>query len=343
MSFKKFRLTVYLSALCAIGLGGVAQAADWKFALEEGIDEVQGVYATKFKEYIEANSDHTITIFPFGTLGESADTIELTQAGAVQFVNASPGFTGAIIAESQVFMLPYKLPESEAALDEFFRNSELVRGGFEALFRAQGLKVIDFYPEGEMIMTTKVPVRSRNDLSGVKFRTMTSPILVEQYRAFGANPTPLPWGEVYSSLQLNLIQGQENPVWFVESTKIYEVVDYLIFAGHSNYTTSVAANAAFYDGLSDEDKTLIEAARAEAFDHIMEYRQKLEAESVERMKEAKPSLEVIRLSDEERSPFREAAASVEAAYLEIGGSQAEAILAQFKADVEAAKKAAGMQ
>ncbi len=332
---------VGLAAAVALLAPAAADAAEWKFALEEAIHEVQGVYATKFKEVVEAESggDITVTIYPYGTLGESADVTELTQAGVLQLANASPGFTGSIIPEVQVFSVPYLLPEDDAVLNEFFRNGELIREGFDPLFEEQGLAVIDFYPEGEFVMTTKEPVRSRDDLDGVKFRVMTSPLLVETYNAFGATPTPLPWGEVYSSLQLNMIGGQENPMFFVESTKMYEVTDYIVFTGHNTYTTTIVGNLDWYDGLSEEERAILDLAQTEAFEHIIDYQKTLAEDSLQKILEAKPEMEVIRLSDEERQPFREAAAAVEETFVEMAGGRAAEILERFKADVEQARAA----
>ncbi|NBB70599.1 MAG: C4-dicarboxylate ABC transporter [Alphaproteobacteria bacterium] len=330
-----------LAAAVALTAPAAVDAAEWKFALEEAIHEVQGVYATKFKEVVEAESggEITVTIYPYGTLGESADVTELTQAGVLQLANASPGFTGSIIPEVQVFSVPYLLPEDDAVLNEFFRNSELIREDFDPLFEQQGLAVVDFYPEGEFVMTTKEPVRSRDDLDGVKFRVMTSPLLVETYNAFGATPTPLPWGEVYSSLQLNMIGGQENPMFFVESTKMYEVTDYIVFTGHNTYTTTIVGNLDWYNGLSEEERAILDLAQIEAFEHILDYQKTLAEDSLEKILEAKPEIEVIRLSDAEREPFREAAAAVEAKFVEMAGGRAAEVLEQFKADVEAARAA----
>jgi len=332
---------VGLVAAVALMAPLTVDAAEWKFALEEAIHEVQGVYATKFKEVVEAESDGdiTVTIYPYGTLGESADVTELTQAGVLQLANASPGFTGSIIPEVQVFSVPYLLPEDDAVLNEFFRNSELIREGFDPLFEEQGLAAIDFYPEGEFVMTTKEPVHAREDLAGVKFRVMTSPLLVETYNAFGATPTPLPWGEVYSSLQLNMIGGQENPMFFVESTKMYEVTDYIIFTGHNTYTTTIVGNLDWYNGLSEEERAILDLAQTEAFEHILDYQKTLAEDSLETILQEKPEMEVIRLSDEEREPFREAAAAVEETFVEMAGGQAAEVLEQFKADVEAARAA----
>ncbi|PSJ36759.1 C4-dicarboxylate ABC transporter, partial [Zobellella taiwanensis] len=91
------RLTTTLSLAALALTSAQAGAANWKYAIEESLSEVQGVYATKFKEVIEANSDHKVQIYPFGTLGESVDVMEQAQAGLLQFVDQSPGFTGSLI------------------------------------------------------------------------------------------------------------------------------------------------------------------------------------------------------------------------------------------------------
>ena len=314
-----------------------AQAADWKYAFEESLTEVQGVYATKFKEAVEANSDHTIQLFPYGTLGESADIMEQAQAGILQFVDQSPGFTGALIPEAQVFFVPYLLPTDQAHLARFFKESKAINEDFPELYAEQGLELLVMFPEGEVAMTTKEPVRSCADLNEVKFRVMTNPLLVEAYRAFGATPTPLPWGEVYGGLQTNIIQGQENPTFFLYSTKMYEVTDHITYTGHSNFTTAVMANKDFYDGLSDEDKKVVEDAAASAFDYIVEYQKGLADSELEKIMQAKPEMTVTVLSEEERACFKEAASEVEETFIEMTGDSGKAILDQLKADLEATK------
>ena len=320
----------------ALLLGTTVVSADtWRYAFEEALEEVQGKFAQKFKEEVETNSEHSIQLFPFGTLGESDSTLEQTQSGILQFVDQSPGFTGALIPEAQVFFVPYLLPQDEAKLATFFEESKAINEMFPPLYAEQGLELLTMFPEGEVMMTTTEPVEGPPDLDEVKFRVMTNPLLVENYRAFGATPTPLPWGEVYGALQTGIIQGQENPAFFIESTKMYEVTDYITRAGHNNFTTAVMANKDFYDGLSDADKAVVDNAIDAAFDYIIEYQTGLTEESLEKIKEAKPDMTITELTDEQRQPFIDTAASVEAKFLEIGGDQAEAILNQFKADLEA--------
>jgi len=334
---KKFA-TMTAAAAVLVGFTGTASADTWKYAIEEALHEVQGVYATKFKEHIEANSDHEVEIYPFGTLGESADTTELAQLGAIQFVDASPGFTGSLIPELQVFLLPYVLPEDPKVLADFYKTSETINEDLAAMYEEKSLKLIDMFPEGEVVMTTKEPVKSPADLEGVKFRVMTTPLLVETYDAFGATPTPLPWGEVFGSLQLNMIQGQENPMFFVESTNMYEVTDYITYTGHNNFTTAVAANLGFYEGLSDEDKKLVQEAADVAYDHIIEYQEGLQQEAEKKILEAKPSMTVTVLTDEQRAPFREAAERVQEKFVDMTGDSGKEILEGFIADIKESQK-----
>ena len=333
---KSFFTRTFTAATTAVVLTAtVANADTWRYAFEEAIDEVQGVFAQKFKEEVEANSDHSVQLFPYGTLGESADTMEQAQAGILQFVDQSPGFTGSLIPEAQVFFVPYLLPQDTEKLGEFFRTSKAINEMFPELYAEQGLELLTMFPEGEVCMTTQEPVSGPGDLNEVKFRVMTNPLLVESYKAFGATPTPLPWGEVYGALQTGIIQGQENPMFFIESTKMYEVTDVITCAGHNNFTTAVMANQDFFDGLSEDEQAMINDAIEVAFNHIIGYQKGLHEESIEKIKAAKPEMEVNVLSEEERQPFVEAGETVEETFLEMTGETGEEILNQLKADLEA--------
>jgi TRAP-type transport system periplasmic protein len=334
MTGSKLRL---LSATAIVAAAATtAQADTWRYATEEAAaEDVQNVFAQKFKEEVEANSDHEIQLFPFGTLGESDDIMEQAKAGILQFVDQSPGFTGATIPEAQVFFVPYLLPQDHETLVEFFRTSTAINEMFPELYAEQGLELLTMFPEGEVCMTTQEPVESPEDLDEVKFRVMTNPLLVESYEAFGAVPTPLPWGEVYGALQTGIIQGQENPGFFLESTKIYEVTDVITCIGHNNFTTAVVANKAFYDGLAEEDRQVVDNATQAAFDHIVEYQATLQEEALANIQEAKPDMQINILDEEKRQPFMDAAQEVEATYIEMTGDSGKEILDQMKADLEA--------
>jgi len=317
-------------------IGQTAQAASWKYAMEESLQDVQGIFAQKFKEHIEANSDHEVQLFPYGTLGESADIMEQTRAGILQFVDQSPGFTGSLIPEAQVFFVPYLLPQDQDALARFFKNSEAIHGQFEELYAEKGLELLEMFPEGEMAMTTKEPLESCADLNEVKFRVMTNPLLVESYKAFGATPTPLPWGEVYGALQTNIIQGQENPAFWLYSTGLYEVINHITYTGHNQFTTAVMANKDFYDGLDADTQQLIEDAADAAFAHTVEWQKMANERELEKIRN-ESDVSITRLSDEQTQCFRDAATEVEAKFIEMTGDSGKQILEQMKKDLEEAQ------
>ncbi|SFX56915.1 TRAP transporter substrate-binding protein DctP [Marinospirillum alkaliphilum] len=312
-----------------------AAGQNWRYAHEEFEGDVQDVFAQKFREYIEANSPHTVQVFRFGELGESDDIMEQTQAGILQFVNQSPGFTGSLIPEAQIFFIPYLLPVEDEQIVEFFRSSVAINEMFTELYAEQGLELLTMYPEGEMVVTADTPVRSPEDFRGKNIRTMTNPLLAETYRAFGATPTPLAWGEVYGGLQTNIIQGQENPIFWIQSGGLYEVSPNLIFTGHGQFTTAMMANQAFFNGLSAEDQQLVRDATAHAFDYITEYVPGLGDRMLEKILEASDQVTVTRLTAEERQAFMDRAPQVEARFIEMTGERGAALLEQFKADLEA--------
>jgi TRAP-type C4-dicarboxylate transport system substrate-binding protein len=326
-----------VSALAAATLGAasMAQAANWRYAHEEYEGDVQDVYAYAFKEYIEDNSDHTIQVYRFGELGESDDIMEQTQNGILQFVNQSPGFTGSLIPEAQIFFIPYLMPTDMETVVQFFRESTAINEDFPMLYAEQNLELLQMYPEGEMVVTADEPITEPADFDGKKIRIMTNPLLASTYEAFGATATPLPWGEVYGALQTNMIQGQENPIFWIESGGLYEVSPNLTFTGHGWFTTAMMANQNFYEGLSSEDQQLIQDASDFAFEEILVHIDGLADEALEAIQNASDQVTVTRLTDEQIEAFKARAPRVEQTFIEMTGDSGEALLNQFKADLEA--------
>lgn len=331
---RKITGATTLTLAAAIGATSVANAATWRYAHEEYDGDVQDVYAEFFKEYVEENSDHQIQIFEFGQLGESDDIMEQTQNGILQFVNQSPGFTGSLIPEAQIFFIPYLMPTDMDTVVEFFRESEAINEMFPELYAEKGLELLRMYPEGEMVITLDEKASSPEDLQNKKIRVMTNPLLSATYEAFGATPTPLPWGEVYGALQTNMIDGQENPIFWIESGGLYEVSPNLLFTGHGWFTTAIMANQDFYNGLSEEDQELVQEAADYAFDKIIGHIDGLADESLEKIKEASDEVTVTKLNEEQIQAFRDRAPEVEERFIEMTGERGEELLNQFKEDLE---------
>ncbi|MGM0537076.1 MAG: TRAP transporter substrate-binding protein DctP [Pseudomonadota bacterium] len=317
------------------GMSTAALADNWRYAHEEYEGDVQDVFAQEFKRYVEENSDHSVQVYRFGELGESDDIMEQTQNGILQFVNQSPGFTGSLIPEAQIFFIPYLMPTDMEQVLTFFDESKAINEMFPELYAEQGLELLKMYPEGEMVVTADEPITSPEDFDNKKIRTMTNPLLAETYNAFGATPTPLPWGEVYGGLQTGIIDGQENPIFWIESGGLYEVSPHLTFTSHGWFTTAMMANQDFFEGLSDEDKELVREASEAAYDHTIEHIQGLAEDSLAKIQEASDEVTVTRLNEEQIQAFKERAPQVEEEFIDMTGERGQELLDQFKADLEA--------
>ncbi|WP_299312741.1 TRAP transporter substrate-binding protein DctP [uncultured Halomonas sp.] len=334
MKATKLMTTATVGALL-FGMSAAAHSANWRYAHEEYQDDVQDVFAHAFKDYIEENSDNTVQVFRFGELGESDDIMEQTQAGILQFVNQSPGFTGSLIPEAQIFFVPYLLPTDEETVIEFFNTSVAINEMFPELYAEQGLELLKMYPEGEMVVTLDEPFTTPEELRGKNIRTMTNPLLSATYRAFGASPTPLPWGEVYGGLQTGILDGQENPIFWIESGGLYEVSPNLVYTGHGWFTTAMMANQDFFNSLSEEDQQLVRDASDHAYEVIIEHISGLADDSLARIQESSDEVTVTRLTEEQIEAFRARAPQVEERFIEMTGDRGRELLDQFHADLEA--------
>lgn len=325
MTIRKFgtAITAAAALFAASASLSAAQAETWKFALEEIEGSVQDQYAQRFKELVEerTNGDVTVQIYPYGALGTSAQLTELVANGTLQFANASPGHLATMVPAMGVFNLPYILSSEDEVNKKLLTEGSTVYEMLAPEFEEQNLKLLAMYPEGEMVWTTNKEVRSPEDFSGFKMRTMTSPILTESYKAMGADPTPMPYGEVYGALQLGQIDGQVNPVFAIEEMKFYEVSDYMIWAGQQEFTTSVVANRNFYEGLPEDRQKMVDEVTTELADFIFEVKREYAQERLDKIKAAKPDMPMIELSEEERAKFKEAAMGARDTYIEMTGGE----------------------
>jgi tripartite ATP-independent transporter DctP family solute receptor len=328
---------VLLPLACASREEGVER---WRFAIEETAGSVQDAYARRFEELIETRTDGAVdvTIYPYGALGTSDQITEQLHAGIVQFAMASPGHLGKLIPEVQVFLVHFLLSDDEEVNHRALSDPELL-ATFDRLYAEKGFKLLSFFSEGWQVWTTRVPVRRPEDFEGVKFRVMTSPLLLAAYQAYGASPTPLAYSEVYSALQLNMIDGQVNPIFAIQEMSFYEVTDYLVFAHQAPFITSAVASRRFYDALSPERRRLLDGVVQELDDYVFRVEQRFNRERLDLILERKPELEIIRLDDEQRARFREAARGVRARFVELVPRNGKRVLSLVESAVERARRA----
>jgi TRAP-type C4-dicarboxylate transport system substrate-binding protein len=256
--------------------------------------------------------------------------------GTIDLAMASPGHLGKLIPEVQAFLLHYTLGDNAEINRRALRDPELRRFLGE-LYAEKGLRYLDAFGEGWMVWTTRTPVRRPEDFEGVKIRVMTSPLLLAAYEAYGASPTPLPYGEVYGALQLHMIDAQVNPIFAIEEMSFYEVTDYLVFPQQAQFVTTVAANPRFRDRLSPERRVLLDdtvaALHEEIFDVVRSYNQ----ERLDAILERRPELRVLRLDADERAAFAERAVEVRDVYRRLAGPRADRMLETLERAVARAR------
>lgn len=333
ISFRNLKIaaTAALTGLMPIG----AFAEDWKFAIEEIPGSIMDAYAQEFKSRIEAatNGDVTVTVYPMGTLGTPTETVEQAADGIIQFTNVSIGNLGTIVPESQAFLLPYLLPSDPAKISKILSSSETIYGPLNEDFQKRGLEVMTMYSEGPQVWTTNREIRTPEDFENFKMRVMVSPILLETYKNMGASPTPLPFGEVFGALQLGAVDGQVNPIPTIEEMKFYEVTNHLIWAGEQELVTTVVAGSDWFATLTPERQQLVRDTMADMTGFIDGVVTDFNQARLDVIKEAKPDIGLVVLTEEERDVFRARSGGTAAAYVETAGARGQELLDALQAEL----------
>jgi TRAP-type C4-dicarboxylate transport system substrate-binding protein len=330
-----FKSLVLVLLLCLTSLN----AATWKYAMGEGENDPQGIYATAFKKYIESNSKHKIKIYPVGSLGEETDMMEQTQAGMLQFLGQSTGYMGGTIPEMDAFFVPYLMPTDTKKLDKFFKTSKAINELFPKILKKHNLQLLSIFPEGEQAVTTFKEFHSPEELNGMKIRVMPgSPLLVETYKAFGASPVPMSWGDLIGALKTHMVDGQENPTVWIEAYGIDELTKVLTYMGHNHFTAVAVANKKFFDKLQKSDKELIKKAAVYAQKTILREAEKLDAYGLGRIIRTNPTYKIVTLTPQERDTFKKRTTGVENMFIEKAGDSGKAIIVQMKKDLDTVNK-----
>jgi len=271
-----------------------------------------------------------VVVYPYGALGTSDHILEQVHNGTLDFAMSSPGHLGKLIPEGQVFLLHFALSDSDE-VNECALADPTVRAALDALYAEKGLRFLSMFSEGWMVWTTQRAVRKPADFDGMKMRVMTSPLLIAAYQAYGASPTPLPYSEVYSGLQLHMIDGQVNPVFAIQEMSFYEVTSWMIFPNHAPFVTTVAGSPELFAALSPERRRMVEGVLGELGPTIEHVQRRLNEERLETIRRAKPEMKMLRLDEAQRDAFRQAARPVEARFLELAGERGRALLHTLRA------------
>ncbi len=264
----------------------------------------KGQAAIKFKELAEKKlaGKVEVQVFPNSQLFGDGKEMEALLLGDVQIIAPSLSKFSKYTPKLQVFDLPFLFDDIEAI--DAFQSSAAGQDLLNSMTK-KGIKGLGFLHNGMKQMSANKMLRTPADANGLKFRIQTSDVLEAQFKAIGANPQKLSFGEVYQALQSGVVDGQENTWSNIYTQKFHEVQKSIAETNHGVIDYMVITNAAWWDKLPADVKKGLTEAMAEsikignkiAYDEGESYRKKIADDK---------KAEIIKLSKAEVGQWREA-------------------------------------
>ncbi|WP_245688155.1 TRAP transporter substrate-binding protein [Salimicrobium halophilum] len=275
------------------------------FSHNQPVDSPEHEGALKFKEVVEEETDGQVTVelYPALQLGSLREQVEGTQLGEIDITMQPTAVVSPFVDDIKAVDLPYLFPTETEKMYQVLDSEvgdellgTLKQGGFEGL---------GFWPGGYKLFTTNgTEIHQPTDFEGVAMRTMESPILLAQYEEWGGNPIPVPYAELYNSLQQGVVDGQENPLQTIFLNNYHEVQDTIVESHHGLMSYVLLTNQSWFNELpSSVQETIVaaeEAGRTTARETLAE------TEDEYRQNIIDSGVNYYELTDEEISAFKEA-------------------------------------
>lgn len=299
----KWMHTAALAAALALATNG-AFAADKTVTLKfANVTSQSAKDAGKvFKEIAEKESGGSLVInlFPDNQLGDDRVAVETTVFGDIDIAASSTSPLATMFPDLYAFDAPFlflNANQAYTALDG--KAGQAILKGMEK----KGLKGLTYWENGFRNFTdNKVAAKRPEDVKGMKIRTMENEVHLAAWSAFGANPTPMAFTELFTALQQGTVDGQENPLGIIDGNKFQEVQKYVSLTQHVYTPYIVVMNLEKYNKLSDAQKAAIEKATKESTDFQRKQSQKYEGQILDKLR--KGGTVVTELSAEDKEAWQ---------------------------------------
>jgi tripartite ATP-independent transporter DctP family solute receptor len=207
-----------------------------------------------------------IKVYPAGVLGTEKDTIEQLRIGGLDMMRINSAALNTIVPETTVTVMPFLFRDTahlHKVLDGPIGDEIL------ASMEAQGIIGLAWYDSGaRSFYTAKKPIRSLADMKGMKIRVQQSDLFVALIEALHANPTPMPYGEVYTALKTGIVDGAENNWPSYESSRHFESAKFYTLTEHSMAPEVLAFSKIVWDKLSKEEQAAIRKAAKDSVPYM---------------------------------------------------------------------------
>lgn len=239
----------------------------------------------KFAELVTERSKGRIKVevYPSSQLGEEKAVIEQVQLGAIAFTRVSTGPMAEFYKPMGVFSLPYIFNSGDHMWK--FLNGPDGQKMLDGLTASKFIGLCYFDPGARSFYSTK-PIKSLEDMKGLKIRVIQNKINMDLMQALGASATPMPYGQVFSSLQTGVIDGAENNFPSYLTANHYQVAKYYLVDTHQRVPEVLVMSKVVWDKLSEEDRKLIKQAAADAVATQRDLWNKFEKEAETKVKAA---------------------------------------------------------
>lgn len=248
-----------LAALCLCGCGQTEQRRIVRIGHNQSTNHPTHIGLTAFAEYIneQLGDKYVVEVYPSELLGSQTDMVQLTQTGAIDFCVASNAILETFSKNYEIFNLPYLFASADAyhaAMDD----PEVTDPIFTATEKA-GFKAVTWLDAGTRnFYTVDTPIESPADLKGLKIRVQQSPTNIQMMSLLGGSATPMSFGEVYTALQSNIIDGAENNEMALTDNGHGDVCKYYSYDMHQMVPDILIGNLAFLEELSEEELAIFE-------------------------------------------------------------------------------------
>lgn len=285
-------------------------------------NQIDSLVADKFAQLVEEASDGNVTIavFPNDQLagGNSTKGVEMVAVGGVDLAAYASCVLQVIDTQLSVATIPW-------CFDSYQEAREAIDNGggdyYAQRLAEKGITYLGSFHNGfRQISNSKREIASPEDVAGLKIRVPGNDIYMGVFRTLGADPTALNWSECFTALQQGTIDGQENGVSITDSSKMYEVQDYLTMWNYSYENDLFVANTEIWESLEENTRALLKEKAREACQWGREHLEAEEAQLVEGFREK--GMQVKELSSEELQAFKDAIADTRQGFIESYGQEA---------------------
>lgn len=258
MKSKGFFVLVMFLLLVLILSSGTMAAQKIRISVCNAPTHPQNIGLELMRKYVaeKTNGELEIVVYPNSQLGGERESVEQCINGSLEMATASAGPLTTFNNKFMVLDIPFSFDSYEIAwmvLDSLVGQT-LLKSCEEV-----GLKGLAYMENGFRHVTNNVrPINDVEDLKNIKIRTMEAPMHMENFKLLGANPTPVPWTELYLTLQQKIVDGQENPLANLWEVKMYEVQKYASLTGHIYDPMPLVANLKWFNSLTPEQQSIIE-------------------------------------------------------------------------------------